>query len=132
MNYLLDSHTLIWSLFHPEKLTNRFRTILENSGNEIHVSHVSFWEISLKHSLGKIDLPKTTPEELPDSCRENGFKILSLNENDVSTFYKLPQTLHKDPFDRMLTWQAINRSYFFVSKDRSLIIYENFGLKLVW
>ncbi len=132
MNYLLDSHTLIWALYNPEKLSVQCRNVLESTANEIHVSYITFWEISLKFSLGKIELPKSKPEDLPEACKQTGYKMLQLTEHDVSSFYKLPSTQHKDPFDRMLIWQAINRNYYFLSRDRGIALYKSHGLKLVW
>ena len=132
MSYLLDSHTIIWFSLEPQKLSKTTGTILEDSGNEIFVSHVSFWEISIKHALGKIDLHGGDSLDLLQWCKKEGLKILFLSDNDVGTFHKLPRVLHKDPFDRMLVWQSINRHLTLISKDPSLDAYLPYGLKITW
>lgn len=132
MNYLLDTHTFIWSLLLPNKLSKVAYNIIEDTRNELFVSYVSFWEISLKYTLGKIDLLGGKPDEIPTWCRRSEIKTISLSENDVATFYKLPRSLHKDPYDRMLVWQAINRQLTLVTKDDELKAYQPFGLTTIW
>ncbi len=132
MKYLLDTHILLWVLFEDEKLSEEVRDAIRNPDNEIYVSTITYWEISLKYSIGKIELDKITPEELPEKAREIGIKTLDISEYEVSTFYKLPKIKHKDPFDRLIIWQAINRNITLISKDKEISDYQKFGLKILW
>ncbi|MBA3647483.1 MAG: type II toxin-antitoxin system VapC family toxin [Chitinophagales bacterium] len=132
MSYLLDTHTLIWAIFDDQKLSQQIRSILSDSSNNIYVSHVTFWEISLKHSIGKIELKGTTPDELPYWCKRLNFDVFPISENDVCRSYVLPPSLHKDPFDRLLAWQAINRNYSLLSKDSLLKVYIPWKLTVIW
>ena len=106
--------------------------ILDDDAEEVFVSYVSFWEINIKFSLGKVSLGRGTPEEIFQWCKEAGFKILPLSEHVVVSFYKLPRALHKDPFDRMLVWQCINRRLTLVSNDELLDAYLPYGLSRFW
>ncbi len=54
--YLLDTHTLLWLQDDNPKLSERAKSIILNRNNELHVSIVSFWEITIKRSLGKLVL----------------------------------------------------------------------------
>lgn len=47
MRLLLDTCSLLWALQTPEKLGAKARRALQSEENSIHVSPVSFWEISL-------------------------------------------------------------------------------------
>ncbi len=132
MNYLLDTHTFIWSLIEKDKLSKIVGEIIEDNGNTIYVSSVSFWEIAIKFSLKKIILVGLVPEELPDYAIQVGFKIIPLLPNESASICRLSSTLHKDPFDRMLIWQSIKQNLTLISKDKSMHLYNNFGLKLVW
>lgn len=132
MNYLLDTHTCLWSLFSTNLLSRKANEVIVDPIHSIYVSTISFWEISLKYSLGKIELTHIVPDELPQFVRHTGLEILDLSENTASSFYKLPRELHKDPFDRLLVWEAIQRDLILISKDPSLKAYEKYGLKLVW
>ncbi|MCP4756402.1 MAG: type II toxin-antitoxin system VapC family toxin, partial [Proteobacteria bacterium] len=103
MNYLIDTHILLWSLFEPGKLRSNTRNALLDQSKQIFVSTISFWEISLKYSLGKLELiGDVKPEDLVESCIESGFDILELDPLAALTYYRLPKTNHKDPFDRLL------------------------------
>ena len=128
MKYLLDTHTFLWSLFSPDKLSSSSFDLLSDAKNDIYLSIVTLWEISLKYNLGKLDLQNVTPGELPDLAKKSGFEILNLNEYDVSSFYKLPKLSHKDPFGRLLIWQAVQNNFTIISKDESFQDYLNFGL----
>ncbi len=132
MNLLLDTHILLWALFEPEKLPKKLKTSVLNPESTIFISIISFWEISLKFALGKIDLKGTLPDALPEIARNDGFEILDLDIDTVSSFYKLPKLRNKDPFDRMLAWQAICKNHTLLTKDPDFTGYRNFGLKIVW
>lgn len=132
MTYLLDTHTLLWTLFEDEKLSKKAREAISNAENEIYVSVISYWEISLKYALGKLELEGITPDELPEKAKEIDIETMDLSEEDVITFYKLPRLKHKDPFDRLIIWQAIRRDLPLISKDKSMEDYQPFGLVTLW
>lgn len=132
MIYLLDTHTFIWSLLYSSKLSANSREIIEDQKNTILVSTISFWEISLKHSLGKLDFLKIKPEDLPDIALQAGFEFLSLSPEDVANYHHLNEKWHGDPFDRMLIWQAIQKNVTLITKDENVSKYQSSGLKIVW
>lgn len=132
MNYLLDTHTLLWTFFKKSELSKNVIQVIKNTKNSIYVSVINFWEISLKYAIGKIQLINIKPDEFPEICTKNGFEIIHLTAKESSTFHNLKLTKHKDPFDRMLIWQAINRKFILISRDCSLKEYKKTGLKLFW
>ena len=132
MRYLLDTHSLLWSLFSPEKLSAWARKEIGDPGNEVAVSVVTFWEISLKYALGKLGLVHMGPEELPQATEEMGLEILPLRSDEAASFHKLPRLAHKDPFDRLILWQAIHRKMTLISRDRQFTVYRKYGLKTRW
>ncbi len=132
MKYLLDTHTLLWVLFDDEKLSETAKAAIKNPDNEIYASIVSYWEISLKYALGKLELVGITPEGLPKEAKKIDIETLEISEEEASTFYRLPKVKHKDPFDRLIIWQAINRNMTLISKDKPLEEYQKFGLKMLW
>jgi PIN domain nuclease of toxin-antitoxin system len=132
MDYLLDTHALIWAITERSKLSTLARQILENSDNNILVSAVTFWEISLKFSIGKMELQGILCEEFPELSVKMGFQLISLSIDESASYNKLITTSHKDLFDRMLIWQAIRRNLTFISKDDSIAQYSTVGLKTLW
>jgi len=129
MRLLLDTCSMLWALQSPEKLGEEARTHLQDGENSIHVSPVSFWEVSLKAAMGKLQIHGATPEEMPGFVAQAGWGILDFHAATVASFHRLPVVPgHKDPFDRLLIWTAIREQLVFVSKDRVLPEYEKFGL----
>ena len=58
MNILLDTCTFLWIITGDKKLSVRAREIFIKPENEIYLSAISVWEISIKHSLGRLPLPE--------------------------------------------------------------------------
>lgn len=132
MNCLLDTHALLWSLFDPSRLGKKAADCIRNPEVTVSVSVVSFWEISLKYSTGKLELSGVVPDDFPIIVRQSGFDILPVAETDAATFHRLPRMEHKDPFDRLIIWQAISRKLHLISHDRAFEDYRKLGLKVVW
>ena len=129
MRCLIDTHVLLWSLGKTSNLSAKTREILENA--DVLVSVVSWWELSIKFGLGKIELGKGTPEDLLKTTQEMNYVSLPLSESEVCSFHRLAR-IHKDPFDRMLVWQAIKNDIPLVSGDNRLSPYTSYGLQLIW
>jgi len=132
MKFLLDTHSLLWALFSPDRLSKRARTSILDPENDVFVSVVSFWEISLKYALGKIEIKGLNPEDLPGAAKEAYLETIELDASEASSFHRLPRIGHKDPFDRLIIWQAIKRGFSLVSADRQFSAYQEHGLKLFW
>lgn len=132
MRYLLDTHTFLWVLFDPELLSQNARKTIQNSENEILISVISFWEISLKYALGNLHLEGTTPEELLRHAKDLNMYTLNLTDEVVVSFHQLPRSTHKDPFDRLIIWQSIRLNIPLISKDRKMADYKSHGLNIIW
>lgn len=132
MKYLLDTHTLIWSIVDPNKLSKKVKELIEAPENQIFVSTISFWEISLKASIGKLTLENVEPEDFPALCAQMDISVLSLDSITSSTYHQLKATHHRDPFDRMLIWQAKQLNVAILSKDEYIKMYESEGVQVIW
>jgi PIN domain nuclease of toxin-antitoxin system len=133
MNLLLDTCSLLWALQDADRLSANARRALQNPSNTISVSVVSFWEIGLKSGLGKLALHKASPEDIPRFVAETGWSIHPLSPLIASGSGRLPRpTDHRDPFDRLLIWTAINEDFALVSGDDAFAAYVAHGLKICW
>ncbi len=131
MNYLVDTHYLLWSLIDPSRIKKHVTEILTDTQTIKYVSKISFWEVALKYSIGKLKLEGTTPEEILNVSRESGFKVLDIGEDDIVTSHLLPFIEnHRDPFDRLIVWQCIRNDIVLVTADIRLRGYEPHGLKV--
>src|SRR5438105_5835762 len=131
MKALLDTHCFLWAVISPDKLSSRQRKAITDSANDIYLSTISFWEISLKFSLGKLDLTGCTPEELVMIAEQMGLAIVAPSAEESAGFYRLPKHGHQDPFDRMLVWQCLQRDWTLLTHDGTLAAYKDAGLKVL-
>ena len=131
MTYLLDTHILLWSIFYSEKLSLKVNSILNNTDNEILVTSINFWEISMKFAKGNLDLGKYLPEDLIKITEDMGFELKNLSIEETSSLHNLSGEYHKDPFDRMLIWQAIHNNFTLISDDKFVNMYKANGLKVL-
>jgi len=133
MIYLLDTHTFIWSVLRTSNLGKKTKVIISRKSNEICVSTVSFWEISLKTRIEKFLFARININDFPQYAKDMDFTILDLREDETISFHELPlKENHRDPFDRMLIWQAIRKNMTILSKDSLFEQYREDGLKLAW
>ncbi|HVY75367.1 MAG TPA: type II toxin-antitoxin system VapC family toxin [Puia sp.] len=130
MTCLLNTHYMIWAITDTKKLSKKLRELLVDPDNRIIVSAISFWEISLKNALGKLSITGFLPEDLPGLCEAIGFEVKPLSPNESCTYHMLKATYHRDPFDRMLIWQAIVNNYTLISTDTQIKKYASEGLKI--
>ena len=122
MNYLIDTHILLWHSESPKKLSADVLAIIENPENNIFVSHASLWELSIKRSLGKLQFDISIPQ-LVNTMRLNFFAILDFETTHYQTLERL-LFHHHDPFDRMLIAQTIAENMTIITQDSKFEAYE--------
>lgn len=116
MRCLLDTCTFLWIIAGSRELSPTAANMFTDPTHDIYLSAVSVWEISVKHSLGKLPLPTSVDRFVLAQREMHGISVLSLEERAVFHLHKLP-TLHRDPFDRMLVCQAIEHDCVLLTPD---------------
>lgn len=126
---LLDTHTLLWALAEPHKLSPLAAQLIRTPSNDVFVSAASAWEMSTKYRLGKLDhaqpivmayathLRTLRAEELPI----RGSHALKASDFDVA---------HRDPFDRMLAAQATLEGLTLLTADPAFALF--LGVQTAW
>jgi len=133
MNYLLDTHTFIWTFLEPEKLPSKVERLITDRNNNIYVSTTSLWEIAIKVQIKKLDLGYVNIYHLPNIISQYDFTILNPEDYDYISYSSLPiKPDHHDPFDRMLIHTAIRNNLVVLSRDPAFKQYEENGLQLLW
>lgn len=103
MRLLLDTHALLWWLNDDAKLGNHARGLIGDSENDVLVSVVSLWEITVKLRIGKLDADL---EEILAILPAQGFDRLDISDAHLIALAALPLH-HRDPFDHLLMAQAV-------------------------
>ncbi len=127
MRLLLDTHALLWILGEPERVPDRVRDLYVDPLNDVAVSAASAWEIAIKQSLGKLDLPAPAESWLPAEVESAGMSFIHITQQDALRVGSLPWH-HRDPFDRLLVAQAMG-GYTLVTHDERM---KPYGVALIW
>lgn len=125
MNYLLDTHALLWYLFDDEHLSETAREIITNE--TCYYSKVSLWEIAIKQTRKLLQYRQSIIDIL-DACREEEFEELFVSGNALEKLKLLPD-YHRDPFDRLLITMAQENDVTIVTKDHKIALYD---VRTVW
>ena len=90
--------------------------------NDVFASAVSAWEIAIKQSVGKLELPGPAQQWLPMACEATQIDWMDITPLDALRVSLLPWH-HRDPFDRLLVAQT-QRGLTLVTHDKTLRRYE--------
>jgi PIN domain nuclease of toxin-antitoxin system len=123
VNFLLDTHALLWWLSDDPALKAEARQSISQASNTIYVSAASAWEISIKKALGKLD----APNDLHAALLANRFEPLPITIDHATSAGQLPRH-HDDPFDRMLIAQAQAEQLTLVTHDT---IFRSYGIPII-
>jgi PIN domain nuclease of toxin-antitoxin system len=124
---LMDTHTLVWFAWDMPDLPAPVKTLLESSETTPQVSIASFWEIGIKASLGKWDLPGDVLA-LQALVEAQGIEIVPITVPAIHLLIQMKH-LHKDPFDRILAATALTAGNLLVSRDA---VFDQYGVARFW
>jgi PIN domain nuclease of toxin-antitoxin system len=127
MNYLLDTHALIWFLNGDKALSSNACKAIESDNAINFVSIASLWEIAIKISLDRLSI-NVPFDKLSLELDKNNFQLLPITFNDTVILSTLAFN-HRDPFDRIIISQAMANNFTLISKDKAFSAYE---IKLLW
>ena len=119
MKILLDTHTLLWALGSPEMFPDYIAELICDESNDIYLSAVSLWEISIKHKKSPDKMPFTAVQ-IRDYCQRAGYFFLSLSVDSITAFDKLYFENNNDPFDQMLVSQSVANNMKFITHDEKI------------
>ena len=118
MRLLLDTHVVLWQAAGEDRLGPAAKRQLR-AAQELRFSVVSFAEIGVKASIGKLDVPP----DLVEYLGEMGLSVLGLTVAHAMAVAELPLH-HRDPFDRLLIAQARIEGLTLLSADRRIMAYD--------
>lgn len=134
MKLLLDTHTWLWFVLGDTQLSTAAKDAILDPANVKFVSPASYWEISIKISLGKYVLAVPYQRFMRQAIAGNGFRFLHISPRHTEVVATMPFLLfgasqHRDPFDRLLVAQATVEGMSLVSDDGRL---GGYGVPIIW
>lgn len=128
MRLLLDSHSLIWAVDDPSRLSPTATAALQDPANDLLLSAATFWEIAVKVGLGKLMLSSPYRDWMNQAIADLSLAILPVTVEYADAQTMLPWH-HRDPFDRLLIAQAVVEAIAIVSADTK---FDAYGASRVW
>lgn len=126
MKLLIDTQVFIWLINEDLRLGTKTLAMLQDTSNEVFISYFSFFEMTIKASMGKLNFDSSIMDDLP----EMGAELISPN-NAALQKYAIRNPDNKDPFDNILASVAITEKCTFVTGDSKLLSISVRGLKLL-
>lgn len=133
MDLLLDTHTLLWSLFDDEHLPKNIKNLIGNDKNTIFVSSASLWEIEIKHAKKPTSMPYDALDIYKAITTATDYIILPMKAEqifDLSEIIRL--NYHNDPFDHLLISIAKNTNATLITHDKILKEYKQCDIVEYW
>lgn len=128
MKLLLDTHALLWLLQGDEQLSLPARRAIADPTQAVACSVVSAWEIAIKASLGRLDVPEPLEPWLQQRLRDARIDLWPVQLRHAAGVRSLPWH-HKDPFDRLLAATALAEAATLVSVDA---VFDRYGVARLW
>ncbi|MDR0819877.1 MAG: type II toxin-antitoxin system VapC family toxin [Oscillospiraceae bacterium] len=122
MNYLLDTHVVLWAAANSKELSENAKTIILDANAPKYVSIISAWEVAIKLGTHKLYIDGGLPE-FYRMIDNNGFYTIGIEREYISLLEQLPQ-IHRDPFDRMLIATALAEDFTLVTIDENIQKYD--------
>lgn len=120
MRLLLDTHFAFWWQTGDPRVTGEVRSVVEGA-DEVFVSSVSLWELTIKAGLGKVRIDLSAFAEQVESM---GFTWLPIGNAHILKLPVLPTfDDHRDPFDRLLVAQSMSEPLILLTADGKLARY---------
>lgn len=134
MRLLLDTHAFLWYIADDDRLGAVAGDLIDDTGNECLLSVASIWEMAIKVSTGKLDLPSPLAGFLGDQLAKTGIGLLPIGFAHAVAVSSLPcgwhnGREHRDPFDRLIVSQALAEEIPIVSVDEVL---GDYGVTRYW
>ncbi len=126
---LLDTNALLWLAESDPRLGSEARETITQSATaaEILVSPISFWEIGLLLSKGRISLFKPLSQWADAVATRTEFRIIPIDAAIAIEAGQLPGSLHGDPGDRFMIATARVMQATLLTSDRKILAYAQTG-----
>ena len=118
---LLDTSAFLFFLWGDARMKKALGPAISNPAMPLKVSAASFWEMTIKHRIGKLPLPKpfsTDPVDAMEQwCGRGGINLIDLAPKHIGRAMGL-DFKHEDPFDRVIAATAIVEGVQLVTSDK--------------
>jgi len=127
MDYIIDTHVLLWAMFEPKKLSKLSQNILINRDMRKFISMSSMWEAAVKNRIGKLPLPMGISEVF-NRAEHINIGLINISRQHIEIFNTLP-LLHRDPFDGIIIATAMLEKMTIITADENI---QKYDIPWIW
>jgi len=120
MKLLLDTHIWLWSLLEPARLTKGVARALEDERNELWLSPISVWELTILVEKGRVTVEADLGEWVAQAMEKSAAKEAPVTR-EVALQTRKIHLPHRDPADRFLAATASVFDLTLVTADQHLL-----------
>ncbi len=120
MKLLLDTHVWAWALLEPERLSARAAAALRDQANELWLSPISSWELSLLVEMGRVAADQS-PQEFVTTALAAVPARAAVMTHAVAAESRRFRWKHRDPADRFLVATARIYDLTILTADRRIL-----------
>ena len=126
---LLDTHTAVWLASDQSKLSVDAKKELSLHSDNLHISVVSAWEISMLYRRKRLHLPIDPELYLDRMIKQHALNEVPLSRHIAQLSVRLPE-IHNDQFDRILIAMCQANEWTLLSKDSVIAKYPD--IRVIW
>jgi len=125
----LITHAAVCLASDQDKLSVDAKKALSLHADNLHISIVSAWEISMLYRRKRLHLPIEPELYLDRMIKQHALNEVPLSRHIAQLSVRLPE-IHNDPFDRILIAMCQANDWTLLSKDRVIAKYPD--ICVVW
>lgn len=114
MQYVVDTHILLWRLLEPDRLSQKVRRLFATETNRFYIPTICVLEAQYLIEIGRIALD--VQQLLDIVAAEPAYHFLPYDETAMLQSLRLTGT--RDPFDRVILAHALASHRKIITKDR--------------
>lgn len=120
---LLDTCTFLWLASDHKRLSKRAKNLIVQHASGLFFSAISAFEIALKHTKGRLQLPLAPEDWIEATLDFHGVAEVPVNWRIAAHSVLLPPH-HGDPCDRMIVATAALNGFTVLTPDPLIAAYR--------
>lgn len=126
MDVLIDTQVLVWLVTDDPKLGELAKQVLVDTRNAVSISYFSFFEMTIKASVGKLSWDTSLINDLPSM----GIELIMPDTKALQGYAILGPT-NRDPFDNMIMSVARSRNFVLMTSDPKILSISSSGFSTI-
>ena len=119
---LLDTHVLIWDALDPNRLSEKAKRAMvhANQTDGMIISDITLWEIAMLVQKKRVQISTDCQSFIQLLLQANRIEVRPVTPRIATLSVQLPNSINKDPADRLIVATALAEDVTLVTADQNL------------